>query len=550
MSGSSSDGKRKLTVALWALGFGLAIAGVLAAAAFGYEKVKELRAARLAKEGRVGAAASAGAARPIAMVVAPALLPSALPLIAREGDDAFGYPRSYVDGPALRSLLHHGRYAELTGYIEQFQREFEADPRKELWPLRAIESFGTSAPELLPKLNAWADATPNSFAPYAARGAYWSEVAYARRGTKWARETSTESFKGMHEAAQPAIEDLEHAVAMAPKLVAALRQLVSIAITTSNHRLRDEALAKSEKVCPTCFSVRSRYINGLQPRWGGSYRAMEDFAARVPSTLNPRLKLLRGYVEKDRAHVARDAKDLDEALRLANAACALGPHWDFLEERAEVLMAKNDFEHALSDLDAAIELRPELPGLRLKRARAREKRREWEAAGRDLVDSMRLDASDEWARWLLPRIVQGLSADGYAAHQRGQRELSIRLLELASQLSPFDPEVHRRRAEAVRGKLLGSADELAQLEARAKSLPDDFAAHQQLDYALAKQGKYPRVIELWTEYLARHPDSGPAYFERSGAYHNSGHKPEAMADLGKACELGVDQACAYRRRLK
>ena len=158
---------------------------------------------------------------------------------------------------------------------------------------------------------------------------------------------------------------------------------------------------------------------------------------------------------------------------------------------------------------------------------------------------MRLDASDEWARWLLPRIVRGLSSDGYAAHQRGDREMAVRLLELASQLSPFDPDVHRRREEAVRGKVTGTADELAQLEERAKALPDDFSVHQQLDFALAKQRNYARVIEMWTEYLARHSAEGPAYFERSGAY-----KPEALADLTKACELGVDQACAYQRRLK
>ena len=543
-----SGGSRKVWIALLALGFGLVVAGILGAAAFGYGKVMELRAARVAKEARAGSVGGTGVGRPIAMVVAPAPLPSALPLVDREGKDAYGYPRSHVDGPALRSLLEHERYAELTRYLEEFQREFEADPSKEFWPVRAVESFASAAPELLPKLNAWVAATPGSFAPYAARGTYWAEVAGVRRGTKWARETSAESFKGMHDAAVPARQDLERALSLAPKLVAALRQLVSLAIPTSDHTLRDDALLRADKACPSCFSVRSRYVNGLQPRWGGSYRDMEAFAKRAPVALNPRLKLLRGYVETDRASVAINAKKLDDALDLANAACALGPHWDFLAERADVLMEKNDFEHALVDLDAAIELRPELPWLHAKRARAKEKRGEWEAAGRDLIDSLRIDASDEWASWLLPRIVKGLSSDGYAAHQRGDRATAVRLLELASQLSPFDREVHQRREEAVRGN--GGADALAQLEERAKSLPDDFAAHQQLDFALAKQRQYPRVIEMWTEYLGRHPQDGPAYFERSGAYHNSGRKTEALADLAKACELGVDQACAYQRRLK
>jgi tetratricopeptide (TPR) repeat protein len=143
-----------------------------------------------------------------------------------------------------------------------------------------------------------------------------------------------------------------------------------------------------------------------------------------------------------------------------------------------------------------------------------------------------------------------LSSDGYAAHQRGERELAVRLLELASQLSPFDRELSRRREEAVRGNVSGTADEIARLEQQLKSLPDDFSAHQQLDFALAKQRKFDRVIEMWTEYLGRHSQDGAAYFERSGAYHNSGRMPEAMTDLAKACELGVNQACAYQKRLK
>lgn len=53
------------------------------------------------------------------------------------------------------------------------------------------------------------------------------------------------------------------------------------------------------------------------------------------------------------------------------------------------------------------------------------------------------------------------------------------------------------------------------------------------------------MIELWTEYLGRHPEDGRAYDERSGAYYNSGHRAEALADAEKACRLGINRACAY-----
>lgn len=545
MSGRGVGGKQIVWVVAGALGLVIFVGALAAAFVFGYRK---LRHAQQVRES-VAQRGAEQQAQP-AMVVAPAPLPSALPLIEREGKDEYGYPRSYVDGPALRSLLAHDRFSELTRYLEQFQREFEADPAKELWPIRAAESFSSANPLLLPKLDAWAKTSPDSFAPYVARGAHWLEVAYARRGGKWARETPEANFVGMREAGAHARADLERAFALAPKSVASLRLLILLAIPLSDSSLEERAVRDAERVCPTCFSVRAAHLAGLQPRWGGSYRAMEDYALHVPVALNGRLKLLAGYADAERAHVAREQKQLDDSLRLANAACARGAHWDFLETRAETLLARNDAEHALPDLDRALEQRPELPRLHLLRARARETRRDWEGAGRDLIDSMRLDADGEWQRYLLPRIVRGLANEGSAARQRGDRDAAIRLLDLASELSPFDRDVHDLREQAIRGNVSGTPDELAALEAKIKAAPDDFRAYQQLDFALAKQRKYERVIAMWGEYLERHPQDGPAYFERSGAYYNSGHRPEAFGDLAKACELGVDQACAYQKQIK
>jgi tetratricopeptide (TPR) repeat protein len=548
MVGHSQGGKRALWIGVGAVGLGLFVAVTLGVGVYGFEKLKGFRSS-------VKTTASARAAEqqllqqsPV-MMVAPAPLPTALPLVPRPGNDEYAYPRSYVNGPALRSLLEHDRFVELTAYVEQFQREFEAEPAKELWPIRAVESFGSAQPALLPKLDAWVAASPTSFAPYAARGAHWVEVAYARRGSKWARETPEANFAGMRAAATHAQADLERALALAPKSVATLRLLIHLSIPLSDRARADAAVKAAERVCPTCFSVRAAYLVGLEPRWGGSYREMEDYATRVPVRLNARLKLLPGYADGERSDVARNQKNLGEALRFANAACALGEHWDFLSTRADVLIAQHDTEHALIDLDKAIDQRPELPGLHLLRARAHEEREEWEGAAVDLIDSMRLDATGEWPRYLLPRIVQGLTNEGIAAHERSDRDTAVRLLELASELSPFDPEVHRLREQAILGKVSGTTDELQQLEAKALASPDDFRAHQQLDFALAKQRKYERVIEIWTEYLQRHPQAGPAYFERSGAYYNSGHRAEAFADIGKACDLGVDQACAYQKRL-
>ena len=68
-------------------------------------------------------------------------MPTGLPLRGKEGRDADGYPTQYVDRPALRSLLSHGKYEELTRYFEAYQAAFEEDPRHEYWPLDAAQAF-------------------------------------------------------------------------------------------------------------------------------------------------------------------------------------------------------------------------------------------------------------------------------------------------------------------------------------------------------------------------------------------------------------------------
>ena len=484
------------------------------------------------------------------MDVAPVPPPSALPLVERPGNDDFGYPKSYVDGPGLRSLLHYGRYAELTQYFEEFQRAFEEDPKKEIWPVRAAETFGSAEPQLLPKLEAWAKATPDSFAPYLALGAHWTAVMLARRGSNFASETPKEDFAAMADAAKVARRNLTQALINRPKVLAAHRLMMSMALLNGQRALRDESLKRANLICPACFMARLTYMTGLEPRWGGTFDAMATFAKAAPVAANPRLKLLAGYVDSERADVARTAKQYDDALKAANAACALGPNADFLETRAYVWEALQDLTHARQDLDLAVELRPEVPGIRLARANLLVQTKDWERAAQDLIAVMRVEPTAYGARWAVAQTSTGLDRDGWAAHLRGEHEQAVKLLGLAEALVPFDQNVRAHRASAVRDGVTGTPEELDRLEARIKAEPDSFSAHQALDYALARQQNYPRVLEMWTEYLSRHPDDGNAYFERSGAYFNSKHLPEANLDLNRACDLGVSQACAYLEHLR
>jgi tetratricopeptide (TPR) repeat protein len=486
--------------------------------------------------------------------VAP--LPSGVPLIEREGKDAWGYPKTYVDGAALRSLLHHARFTELTQYFEQFQREFEADPLKEFWTTRAAESFFSAEPELTPKLDAWVAAMPFSFAPYLARGAHRLAVAYAERGSSAAYKTPTTDFEAMHDSLLLARKDLERVLEMSPKMMAADRLMIDVGRLLSNRDLINASFIHGKQTCPGCLMIRTKYLVTLQPRWGGSLEAMEYMARTQLDPVNPRLALLRGSADAERSAIALSDERLDEALSLADAACSVGDHWEFFVQRARVHAKNKDYDKAMADIQRAIAQRPDLPGLLMERAEYRARTEDWLNAADDLLAFLRIDPTDAGARYWRPRIATGVSDVAWTAKQAGNQTRAAELIDLAQQLAPFDAKIRERKSQLVRGGRTLTPipadpnDPAAALEAAARERPDDFRAHQQLDYAWANYGRYDKIIPMWNAYLERNPNDGQAYFERSGAYHNSGHNPEALADLDKACTLNVPTACAYAKRIR
>jgi tetratricopeptide (TPR) repeat protein len=488
-----------------------------------------------------------------AAVVAPVPVPTTI-VDGPDGRDADGYPLKQVDRAAVRALLHHRRFAELARHVEQLQSDFEADRTREYWPSDAADAFDSAEAELGARLDAWVAATPASFAPYLARGTYWVAAAYARRGRRWAAETAREDLALMREAVEKARADLTKALAIRPELAAAERRLIVGFRLTGDRDGARAALERAVRSCPSCFQVRVAYLIQLQPRWGGSYEEMLAFAkAAGRASKNPKLRLLPGYVDLDKANMLALDKKLDEALAAVERACALGEHWEFLKERAYVRRALKQLDAALADLDRAAAIRPGHPDILNARAFARADLRRWEAAARDLVAAIRVDPTSAASRTLMPYVVKGLDYDAWQRHKAGDTAGAVRLLDLALGLDPQSRELQRRRAWMLVGGTAGATltPQQAEAAARAKlrSTPDDLATLQQLDYALAAQRRFDEVVKLWDDFLSRHPTEGRAFLGRGGAYYHLRRLREAHADAQKACELGVSEACSVAKRV-
>lgn len=486
--------------------------------------------------------------RATAAVMALAPLPAKKPLVDRPVNDEHGYPRSYVDKAGLRALLTWKKYDALNQYIEEFQRDFLADFRREYWINDASDAFGSAEPELGKQLDAWVAATPGSFAPYLARGTYHVEAGYAARGAKLVRDTHSTDFEEMRKAFALAESDLQRALALSPRLVPAMRHQMRI-VFTGNRRVFPEIAAKAFETCPGCMQLRVTHQIGLEPRWGGSYRAMEAAARAAPVSLNSRLRQLPGYSEIDRAtDFVRDGQ-LERALEHAERACKLGDNADFLSEKADILLRMKDPTGAKGALTQALELRPNRSALLFDRARAasREDKKDWRAAFDDLVQGLRISPTSSEGRSMVPTVVKGLTHVGWQAHKQGKAQEALELLDRAAELDP-NPDVESRRVAVLTSGFTGTDAELSALEKEMRAAPDDFYVRLRYDYALSTRQDWPRIAAMWNDYIKRHPEDARAYLERAGTHHHLGHMKEAYEDAQRACDLGSGAGCNLARR--
>jgi tetratricopeptide (TPR) repeat protein len=474
--------------------------------------------------------------------VAPAPLPTGLPIVGDATPGPDGYAAAHVDKAALRSLFWHRKFDDLTHDFEALEDAFESDPRKEYWPIDAGDAFDTAEPALLTKLDAWAAAHPDSFAPYLARGAYELAVGEARRGHHWTKDTPGADLEAMMEPLRRSKADLRKALELRPKLVAAMRLLIDVDGWLGDDAGKRDAIDQATTACGACFQVRATYLLMTSPRWGGTYAAMDAFASAAPVGLNPRLALLAGYADLDRATLATNRDDYGEATKYIERAMKRGEHWAFAFERGRIRGYQKNWTDALADFDRANTLRADVTTVVFWRARALNNIERYEEAAHALLEGLRVSTTDEDARELFPYVVGNLDWCGWDAFKKGKRADALRMYDLAAELAPTERELLQRRAHIIVGS---DHPDIPALQKAVRENPDDLRLHQQLDYSLASEGRFREVVAMWTDYIARHPDEATAYRERGGAYFQLRDVPAARADAAKACELGDNEGCAH-----
>ena len=451
----------------------------------------------------------------------------------------------------LRELFENRQFATLNLKIEAVQQDFEDHFNNEYKLQDAFSVFATTLPFYEELFAAWIEHSSDHFAPYLARAHYYYTKGWESRGYSWARDTTQEQFRRMHQNFQKASDDAQRARDIYPRLLTAYIILVGISNATGNDPGEQDWSQAGLELFPHSFLIRSTYMNAITPRWGGSYRQMENFAkeAEAYTQDNPYLTCLYGYIYCDQAKVLKSRKKYDEAATLYTKAMAFGDSWYFYNERAKVyhhyLKAP---DKALADADYSIYLQATREESYRTRARIHFQKNDYNAALDDLHTAILLSPTDastlNWQEWAGTRLLK----KGHKIYKTDLNQ-AIDNYNLSLMFYPHNVEVHYWRGVAY--SRLNELDlALADLEKAIELDPRHFNAYLMLDYTLFQRHELDRIVQFWNQFIELEPDHPRAYLERSGTYYHKKDFANALKDLKKSCELGNKEACTRYEQYK
>jgi tetratricopeptide (TPR) repeat protein len=326
---------------------------------------------------KVGASAPVGAPSPVeAEASAPVAVGSSLdgtpdaPMaggislllpVAGEQTEDFGYPAQTIDRLAVRRLLVSKSYDVLDRVLSAYGDSVLRDYRAEYKLFDAYAAFGVAVPEFESFLTEWVHKRPKSAAALLARASFYRASGWNARGTRYASETPKEQFRRMNYFFERSGTDLVAAHRLDPKSIVAYRQMIDISTTVSDRASIPSLMDEAMKLQPNSFLLRATYMHNLLPRWGGSYEAMAQFAAKSApyAAKNPRIKALGGFADWDKGRVSESAGDKGDAIEAYERALKFGNFWQFRYQRGEYNSRSDQNEDALEDFNSVIAQYPQ-----------------------------------------------------------------------------------------------------------------------------------------------------------------------------------------------
>lgn len=182
-------------------------------------------------------------------------------------------PESLVDNRSvalLRELIQTKNFKGLEDALEDRLKRYEAGQYSDLALFLLIDGAVSSADASFdPILKQWIAERPRHLMARIVRANYHIGVAYKKRGSAVASQTSSEQFAAMGAEFAKAFTDLKVALEIRPNSPLAIAGLIQIARATGGRSAVLGWIEEAERRDPTNLSARWVAIKALDQRWGG-----------------------------------------------------------------------------------------------------------------------------------------------------------------------------------------------------------------------------------------------------------------------------------------
>lgn len=417
----------------------------------------------------------------------------------------------YAKHASLRLLLAQARYDELEATLEQFRAASlwnieQGEPRL----IHAYKAFGLDDIVVREQVEEWLEARPRSYQARTARAYSDLEMGMVARGGKWARETSDEQFRLMRRFLKSGEHEARQALKLQPRNIAPHRILVIIGKHSGSDRFA-QSVKEALEAFPESHNLRANAMDGMEPKWHGSYELMERFAeaSQQYADRNPALKSLLGDPWTARGDALRFEKRYDEAIEMYTKALEFGEELDFLSDRSLAARRARRYDLAIRDGKRAMQLYP------------------WIADYPETALSEALASARSWAAGL---------------YGQGSLEEAHKVISLVIDHDPNDAAALNIRGVGL-CQMRRTQEGVADAERVIALEPDNEHARQVLWTCYATAGNYQEAIRRQEAYLLKAPGNAAAQYDAAALYLQLNDPGSAAAAYRVACRQEYRGAC-------
>lgn len=215
-------------------------------------------------------------------------------------------------------MLTSEQFGALDAHLARQTAQFEAGKLSEREIIDAYKPFYTQQDVLSQHFRNWTRKHPGSFQAHLAFGIYLRKLGEHGRGTKRIGETPPDNLNVMSSRLDEARAELDKAWKLNGKSYLVAFNLLNAAQFDRSIPEARRHLDIANKLFPENFYARARYLVHLQPRWGGSYREMDEFIQEASRSglSKQRLRWLQAIKESDFGATQRDSGASKEVYEL------------------------------------------------------------------------------------------------------------------------------------------------------------------------------------------------------------------------------------------